>query len=257
MKRIIILVFIVVAVGWWLQTRFGAPPAQNAATPPVTAIAPPVVLPPPTPPMPAASIPVVKSSVPSRPAAMTVAAVPGRITPAAVPEIPMPIAQMLQPGNKFEDVLLGVSATFPEGWSVRQAIRWGDNNRQITVFLAPAEGQAIPSMYYQDYPNGAPPPGESEAMLREMAQKKEESRSANGANDYKNDPDSFVFREINGRPTLSYFATYTRGNDVQAEYFMRILGQKSYVMFFVRGPAKDVQAVIPQVYQMGGTVKVP
>lgn len=42
-----------------------------------------------------------------------------------------------------------------------------------------------------------------------------------------------------------------------AEYFIRILGQTGYVMFFVRGPAKDVQAIIPTVYQMGGTVKVP
>ena len=44
---------------------------------------------------------------------------------------------------------------------------------------------------------------------------------------------------------------------MQAEYFTRILGDKGYVMFFVRGPVKDVQALIPSVYQMGGTVKPP
>jgi len=112
-------------------------------------------------------------------------------------------------------------------------------------------------MYYQMYPQGEPALGDAETMLREQARLKEASRSQNGTNDYKNDPESFVFRDVNGHPSLSYFATYTRGDQVQAEYFTRILGDNGYVMFFVRGPAKDVQALIPPVYQMAGTVKPP
>ncbi len=176
----------------------------------------------------------------------------------ATPAQKMSLLEVLGPNNAFHDAQYGVSATYPEGWAVRQAIRWGPNNRENTVFFTPPAGSmAIPSMYYQMYPNGAPDPGNAEAMLREQAQLKEVSRSENGVNDYKNDPDSFVFREIDGHPSLSYFATFTQGDQVQAEYFTRILGDNGYVMFFTRGPAKDVQALIPAVSQMAGTVKPP
>ena len=172
--------------------------------------------------------------------------------------IPMPLAEVVGPNNAFHDALVGVSATYPEGWTVRQAIRWGQDHRENTVFFSPPDGStAVPSMYYQKYPDGPPAPGNAEAMLREMAQQKEASRSQGGLNDYKNDPGSFVFREVDGHPSLSYFATFTRGEQVQAEYFTRILGEKGYVMFFVRGPVKDVQALIPSVFQMSGTVKPP
>jgi hypothetical protein len=66
-----------------------------------------------------------------------------------------------------------------------------------------------------------------------------------------------VFTQVDGHPSLSYFATYTQGDQVHAEYFTRILGDNGYVMFFVRGPAGDVQALIPTVHQMAGTVKAP
>jgi hypothetical protein len=98
-----------------------------------------------------------------------------------------------------------------------------------------------------------------EATLRDMARQKEASRSNSGESDYKNDPESFVFRTVHGKPSLSYFATYTnRANgEVHAEYFMRILGPTGYVMFFTRGPVKDVQTLIPAVFEMGGTVRPP
>jgi len=170
----------------------------------------------------------------------------------------MSLTQVLGPNNGFHDAVFGVSATYPEGWSVRDAGRWGLNNRENTVFFNPPEGsEAVPSMYYQMYRSGAPAAGDAETFLREQAQGKEASRSHNGANDYKNDPDSFVFRNVDGHPSLSYFATYTQGDQVQAEYFLRILGENGYVMFFTHGPAKDVRALIPSVYQMGGTVKPP
>jgi hypothetical protein len=42
-----------------------------------------------------------------------------------------------------------------------------------------------------------------------------------------------------------------------AEYFVRILGPKGYVMFFTNGPADHVRKIIPTVQQVGGTVKPP
>jgi hypothetical protein len=251
MKKLI-LVAAVLALVWFAWTRFGAsvPPKAEVALVPAT---PPKPVPAVEAPRPAESAPVSSPVVYAEPAVAAPKPASGPVTP--YPQ--MSLAEMLQPNNRFHDPLFGVSVTLPEGWSVRQAMRWGENNRENTVFLKPPEGEAIPSMYYQHYPDGAPELGQAEARLREMAQKKEESRSMGGTNDYKNDPDSFVFRQIDGHPSLSYFATYTQNEQVRAEYFMRILGEKGYVMFFVRGPVKDVQAVIPVVHQMGGTVKPP
>jgi hypothetical protein len=66
-----------------------------------------------------------------------------------------------------------------------------------------------------------------------------------------------VYREVGGNPSLSYSATFIMNGEVHAEYFTRVLGPKGYVMFFVRGPVKDIQAIIPTVYEMSGTVTPP
>jgi hypothetical protein len=170
----------------------------------------------------------------------------------------MKLDEMLTPNNGFVDPVFGVSVTYPENWAVRDAKRWGDFNEQNTVWFVAGDSLATPSMYYQLYPEGSPPgAGNVEAYLREVARKKEESRNSRPGSDYKNDPESFVFRELNGNPSLSYFATYTQGDRVMAEYFVRVLGPKGYVMFFTNGPADHVRKIIPTVQQVGGTVKPP
>ena len=172
---------------------------------------------------------------------------------------PIPLHEVLQPGNRYFDARYGVAATYPDGWVVREAQRWGVNDGENTVFFDPPPGsEASPSMYYRKYGDGpAFDMTNPEATLRDMARQKETSRSSSGENDYKNDPESFVFRTIDGHPSLSYFATYTNGGQVQAEYFLRILGDNGYVMFFTRGPARDVQTLIPAIFEMGSTVKPP
>jgi hypothetical protein len=255
MKKIVVLVVVLVAVGWLAKIRLSAPRPS----------VPPVATTPSTPTKPAVEIPRSPAPVapstraeptPAKPAADAKPANAAPADPAGYPQ--MSLAEVLGPNNNFHDSVFGVSVTYPEGWSVRTAARWGENNRENTVFFTPPEGSAaVPSMYYQKYPDGPPEASNPEAMLREMAQKKEESRSQGGKNDYKHDPGSFVFREVNGYPTLSYFATYTQGDQLRAEYFTRILGENGYVMFFVRGPAKDVQDLIQPVYDMSSTVKPP
>ena len=191
-----------------------------------------------------------------------IAAPAANAEPAAA-EKPAPkpaLADVLLPGNRIYDPLLGLTMTFPSDWTAREAmLRWGVNNGENTVFFrAPPGNAATPSMYYRRYTDGPPfDMTNPEATLRDMARQKEESRSGGGKNDYRNDPDSFVFRTINGQPTLSYFATFTVGGQVRAEHFVRILGPTGYVMFFNQGPAKDVQALIPTIIDTAGTVKPP
>lgn len=187
-----------------------------------------------------------------------VAEIPKPTILATPPPVPMSPAEVLQANNQFHDALLGVSATIPQGWTMRSAVRWGANNEQNTIVLAPeTPSTARPSMYYQMYPEAGPDLSASEAYLRQIAQSKENSRSGNGTSDYKNVPSSFEFKQIDGRPALSYFAVFSRQDQVMTEYFVRILGEKGYVMFFTTGRLEDVQAIKPQIDQMASTVKVP
>jgi hypothetical protein len=183
-------------------------------------------------------------------------------SPAVYPQ--MVLREVLQPNNLFHDAVFGVSVTYPAGWSVRDARRWGDNNHENTVFFAPpATSHAVPSMYYKLYTVGAPPPdgppapGATEAFFRATAETKEKLRTSNGVTDYKNVPESFEFTQINGHPAMTYFAVFTQGNQVMTEHFIRILGQKGYAMFFTHGTLDDVKALMPQLHQMAATVQVP
>jgi hypothetical protein len=176
----------------------------------------------------------------------------------------MSLSEVLQPNNLFHDAVFGVSVTYPEGWAVRDAQRWGTNNHQNTLFLAPpASSHAVPSMYYKLYTVGAPPPdgppapGATEAFFRATAQTKEALRTGNGLADYKNVPSSFEFTQINGHPAMTYFAVFTAGEQVMTEHFIRILGEKGFVMFFTSGTLDDVKALMPQLHQMAATVRVP
>ena len=156
--------------------------------------------------------------------------------------------------------MVGLSLMLPAGWTVRDAIRWGTGHTQNTVFLKPdVPSSASPSMYYKPY---TPQEAASlvstgaEALLREQAQKKEASRLP-GAPDYQNVPDSFSFFDVNGSPSMSYFATFTRGDQVMTEHFIRVLSPRGYVMFFTTGRFEDVKVIMPQLKQAASTVKGP
>lgn len=244
MKLLLFLVA-VVALCWYFLTA--SPPVLPS---PVAAAPAPVSVPPKS----APTIAVAPPIAPPPPAPVTAVAQPAEVAPAESPQIVLD--DVLGPNNLYHDDLLGVSATLPDGWKVRSAQRWGTNNRENTVFME-TDAAAAPSMYYQMYPKEVPERGATEAYLRNIAQWKEGSRISGGLTDYKNVPESFSFKEIDGRSTLSYFATFTAGDQVMTEYFVRILGQKGYVMFFTKGKLEDVKAIMPPVEKMAASVKVP
>lgn len=167
------------------------------------------------------------------------------------------LSEVIGPNNAFHDAQFGLTATYPEGWTVMGGSRWGERSEQNTIAFTPATASsARPSMYYQQNQNPPPPPDQAEAYLRGIAESKEKSRIDAGLSDYKNVPESITYEVVDGRPTLSYYAVFTRGNQVMTEHFIRTLGQQNYVMFFTQGRLEDVQAIVPQIKQMSKTVKV-
>jgi hypothetical protein len=209
-------------------------------------------------------VPTAHSTLAQKP--QSIVAAPKQIAkPTAAPKaasapksLPMNPADYLGEDNLFSDRDCGVSFTVPAGWTIKSGVRWGDDFQNTTINMAPPPPSlAVPWMYYQAYPDLPPAtPDEARTFLLRQARDKEDARIHAGMEDYKNDPDSYVLSDISGRPSLSYFATYTKNGQVMAEYFMRVLGQSGYVMYFVQGPARDVQTLIPEVHHMGETVKL-
>jgi hypothetical protein len=257
-----VLIVAVVALGWLGFTRYLA--TSQAATenmvaaariaPPAKPASPPSALPPSP-----AAVPPPVASPPLQVARVTAADSTVRALDPNAP-IKIDLAQALGPDNRYNDAAVGLSVMLPEGWTVRDAIRWGEGHSQNTVFLKPAvASSAGPSMYYKPYtPEEAASIGSTgaQALLREQAQKKEASRIG-GVPDYQNVPDSFSFFDVNGSPAMSYFATFTRGDQVMTEHFIRVLGPNGYVMFFTTGKFEDVKAIMPQLKQAASTVKGP
>lgn len=233
----------VLLIGAFLVTRSYQQHATPAAPKPATTMTTPAPVAPPPAPPPSSQITLGPAGTP----------------PAGATANKPTLTEMLIGANRIYDAQIGMMVTYPKDWGVRDVtLRWGASQTENTIFLAPPAGSSvIPSIYYRQftYPPGAM--SNPEAYLRQQAQQKEDSRSSGGTNDYKNEASSFVYRKINGNPSLSYFATYTQGGDVHAEYFLRVLGPSGYVMFFNRGPAKEVQALIPTIADMANTVKPP
>ena len=164
---------------------------------------------------------------------------------------------VLGPNNTFHDRVVGVSFTYPAGWKVLGGFRWGIDHRENTFrFRAIWPSEASPSLYYQAFRPDSPRPADVRAWLLEAARRKEESRQG-GTSNYRNDPDTLVVRTFAGRPGMSYLATFGAGERTLAEYNLRIVGEKAYVMFFTMGPLEDVLAIRREIDQMAETVNVP
>ena len=249
MKLLLSIVAVVLScLGWYI---FGPGDVYVTTASATVSLVPPSPSAKPTAPPPPSAV---AAAVPATPA--VAAAPPAAARPAGAPQIVL--ADVLGPNNLYHDDLLGISMTYPEGWRVRDAKRWGTNNHENTLWLLPdGETTASPSMYYKNYTDTPPDSSVAEAYLRKQAQEKEDFRISGGIADYKNVPESFAFTDVNGNPSLSYFATFTRGDQVMTEYFVRVLGQQGYVMFFTTGKLEDVKAIMPQVNQMAASVKVP
>lgn len=167
------------------------------------------------------------------------------------------LKRIVGPNNSFKDDVFGVSLTYPAGWDVVAGMRWGPDNRENTFRFRPIwPAEASPSLYYQAFRPDNPRPADVNAWLREAAAKKEASR-VSPISSYRNDPQTMRFTTIGGRPALSYIATFQSGSQQMAEYNLRIVGEKAYVMFFTLGPINDVLSIRDDIDKMAATVQVP
>jgi hypothetical protein len=173
----------------------------------------------------------------------------------------IPLHELVGPNNVIRDPMYGISVTYPAGWEISGASRWGKNNQENTIgFKVIWPSEARPSLYYQTTTNFARPGPSAEeiaAHFKYTAGTKAQQRIGMGMSDYQNIESSFEQTTINGRPAFRYLATYSRAGKKYYEYFIRVLGDRLMAMFFVHIPAEELELVRREVDQMAATIQVP
>lgn len=75
--------------------------------------------------------------------------------------------------------------------------------------------------------------------------------------DYANIADSFEFFQIGSRTAFPYRATFARAGRPMAEFFTRVIGEKTMVMLFAQLPADAFAPLRPELDAMMATVRLP
>ena len=177
-----------------------------------------------------------------------------RSRPARDAQVTKAVAQLSGPDNTLHDEVAGVSAQIPEGWTMSGVTPVGPDAKSIPM-VNPQHANTVLVLYYRAKPTAIPAEG-AESLFRQQAATKEKERQVRWP-DYKNRPDSFVFRELNGRPVLSWSATYTNGDQPCAEYLTRTLGKSSSALIFLNAPSAQIDALRPALDSLLASLQLP
>jgi hypothetical protein len=173
-------------------------------------------------------------------------------------DIDIPLRKIQAPNNTINDREYGVSMTYPAGWSVAGARRWGQNNEKTSIGLRRTQpAVARVGLFYQKFgPEGERPP-EIKDWFRSSFQEKQAAKQ-NELPNYQNDPGSLTYgTTAGGLPKCSYTATFTRGSRRLVEYYVRVAGEKTYVMFLTEGTRSEIEAMRADIDQMADTLRLP
>jgi hypothetical protein len=170
----------------------------------------------------------------------------------------IPLQQLVGAGRTISDAEYGVSLTYPAGWTAVRAFRWGaDFDKTTLVIQPPQSGARGVSIFYQRFGRETQRPAEIKDWFRSLFQEKEATKQSELPG-YKNDPRSLKFgTTATGLPTCSYLARFTRDGRRLAEYYLRVAGEKTYVMVLTQGPVADVEALREEIERMANSVRLP
>ena len=167
------------------------------------------------------------------------------------------VAEFTGPNRAIRDPKFGLTATYPEGWKVREVKRWGD--QQNTLFFEITEApEPSPSLYYKVYRTPRPMTPEAlVAFVRDEVQKKQASRRESWP-DYTNRADSFRTYTLGAYPAFSWQADFTASNgDKWSEYFVRLQTDAADASFFLQAPAGQMEMLRPAVDQLMAGLRMP
>lgn len=166
----------------------------------------------------------------------------------------VPLGEIVGRDRTIRDPLYGWSARYPQDWTVHGVTRWGE--RETTLYLGTRlVPGAYSTLYYKSH--GTPQPNLAEAALRDDARRLAVRRVSNGLNDYKPQPDSFVFAPIGGHPALRFAAHFTSGGRTFCEYVIRVASARGTAQLVLRIPLAQFEAVRADFEAMAETLTLP
>lgn len=161
------------------------------------------------------------------------------------------------PNNTVNDREYGVSMTYPAGWSVQHGTRWGKNNDKTTILLMRTRPGGGVSFFYQKFDAESPRSPVIRDWFLSSFQNKEAAKKKD-FRDYRNDPSSVTYGSTaGGLPMCSYMATFTKGSNHRTEYYVRVAGETTFVMFVAEGTRAEIDAWRAEIDQMARTVRLP
>jgi hypothetical protein len=200
-------------------------------------------------------IPHMKSNSPSRLVALVTVLLLSPI--AADAQIDIPLRKLKAPNNAISDGEYGISMTYPAGWNVTRGFRWGQNNEKTTIVLERSRPAAMVSLFYQKFGGEAQRPPQIKDWFRSSFHEKQAAKQRELAN-YQNDPGSMTYgTTAGGLPMCSYLATFTKDSRRLVEYYVRVAGEKTYVMFLTQGTRSEIEAMRADIDQMADTLRLP
>ena len=175
----------------------------------------------------------------------------------SAPALSTLVADFSGPNRSLRDPQFGLTLTYPEGWKVRDILRWGDQQQTI-FFEIPGQPETSPSLYYRVRHEPHPIALEAlPAFLREEAKKKETARREN-LPDYTNRADGFTMLTIGEYSGCSWLADFTsRDGDKSVEYFVRIQTDVADASFFLQAPPDQIEPLRPVVDRLMAGLKMP
>lgn len=156
-------------------------------------------------------------------------------------------------GNEYRDPEFAVSVTLPQGWSVGDAVRWGD--REVTANLKDAR-RFVGSFDFQKRPATTHSDEEAYAALATNPESKAKLRTPT-LPDYRVRPDSIQRRTVGGRPALSCIADYTSGQIEFSEYLTWISGENAGAQVFASVPRAELESLRHRLDPIIDSVKLP
>ena len=177
---------------------------------------------------------------------------------AADAQIDIPMRKIQAPNNTINDREYGVSMTYPAGWSVAGARRWGQNIEKTSIELRRGRSAvARVGFFYQKFGGEVQRPPEIKDFFRNSFHEKQAAKQKELPN-YQNDPGSLTYgTTAGGLPKCSYMATFTKGSDRLIEYYVRVAGEKTYAMFLTQGTRSEIEAMRADIDQMADTLRLP
>jgi hypothetical protein len=173
-------------------------------------------------------------------------------------DIEIPLKKIQAPNNTINDREYGVSMTYPAGWSVAGARRWGENNEKTSIGLRRTQpAVARVGFFYQKFGAEVQRPPEIKDFFRNLFHEKQAAKQKE-LPDYQNEPGGLTYgTTAGGLPKCSYMATFTRGSRRLVEYYVRVAGEKTYVMFLTEGTRSEIEAMRADIDQMADSLKLP